>query len=475
MRRIAVLFCVAWFAFHVAAQTSISFDHFFTDRTLRIDFFHSGTKGQESFSLDEAIEEGEWPGSRTNLIDTLNLGEYLARVYDLHTNALIFSRGYSTIFNEWQTTDEAARGVTRTFSETIRLPYPKSSIQLTIARRDKRMEFHELWSCTLDPSDPTQVNRAPARYPFTSSALMENGRPQQKVDIVIIGDGYTASDMKKFRADAKRFNDAMFSTEPFKSRKQDFNVWLVEATSNETGIDIPDKNLWKRNVLGCRYSTFGLPRYVLTTENKTLRNIAGAVPYDFICILVNDSRYGGGGIYNLYTTTYTNEQVKGQEWQMDYVYVHEFGHSFGGLGDEYYGSTVAYTDFYAPGVEPWEPNITALLDKRNVKWKQFIEEATPLPTPWEKAQFDSLEAERAKLDRLAPDYYEKREPILRAQTALLRNTKYANRVGAFEGAGYAAKGLYRPAVDCRMFTLSLNDFDPVCSAAIRRVIDFYTK
>jgi hypothetical protein len=167
--------------------------------------------------------------------------------------------------------------------------------------------------------------------------------------------------------------------------------------------------------------------------------------------------------------------VKGQEWQMDYVYVHEFGHSFGGLGDEYYGSTVAYTDFYAPGVEPWEPNITALLSKEPLKWKQFVEEGTPLPTPWEKAQFDSLEAERAKLDRLAPDYYEKREPILKAQASILRRSAYAGKVGAFEGAGYASKGLYRPAIDCRMFTLSLVDFDPVCSAAIRRAIEFHTK
>ncbi len=459
----------------VAAHGQVSYERFFETKTLRVDFFHSGTKGEESFSLDELIEEGEWPGSRNNLIDTLNLGEYLARVYDLQTNMLVFSRGYSTIFGEWQTTDEASRGMARTFSETIRLPYPKRPFQLAIARRDKRMQFHELWSITIDPRDPMQVNKAPTRFAFKTSLLMGNGAPQQKVDIAIIGDGYTTSEMQKLRADAKHFNEAMFATEPFKSYKAAFNVWLVEAVSEEAGIDIPDRNVWKRNILGCRYNTFGLPRYVLTTENKTLRDVAAAVPYDFVCILVNDSRYGGGGIYNLYATTYTNEKVKGQEWQMEYVYVHEFGHSFGGLGDEYYGSTVAYTDFYAPGVEPWEPNITALVSKETLKWKQLVEEGTPLPTPWEKAQFDSLEAERAKLDRLAPDYYEKREPILKAQTSLLRRSAYAGKVGAFEGAGYASKGLYRPAVDCRMFTLSLVDFDPVCRAAIRRVIEFHTK
>lgn len=396
-------------------------------------------------------------------------------MFDVRTNQLIYSRGSSTIFKEWQTTDEALRGARKTFHETIRIPYPKDRFQLTIARRDKRMRFHEVWSVEIDPNDPMRVNKAPMRYAFASSRLMGSGKPSEKVDIVIVGDGYTKAEMQKFRNDAKHFNEVMFSTEPFKSRKSDFNVWVIEAESEDSGIDVPDKNVWKRNVLGARYSTFGLPRYALTTENKVLRDIVAAVPYDFICILLNDTRYGGGGIYQLYATTYTKEQVRGQGWQMDYVYVHEFGHSFGGLGDEYYGSTTAYNDFYSPGVEPWEPNVTALMDKNNLKWKHFVTEGTPIPTPWEKAPFDSLEAERAKLDRLAPDYYEKREPLLKAETELLRRSTYAGKVGAFEGAGYASKGLYRPAIDCRMFTLSLNDFDPVGRAAISRVIEFYTK
>jgi hypothetical protein len=160
---------------------------------------------------------------------------------------------------------------------------------------------------------------------------------------------------------------------------------------------------------------------------------------------------------------------------MEYVYVHEFGHSFGGLGDEYYGSSVSYVDFYSPGIEPWEPNVTALVDKETLKWKHLIAVGTPLPTPWAKAKYDSLEAERGKLDRLAPDYYTKREPILKLQSEILKDAATAGKVGAFEGAGYASKGLYRPAIDCRMFTLGLNDFDPVCSAAIERVVEFYSK
>ncbi len=456
------------------AFQSATYDRFFTKKTLRVDYYHTGTKGEEKFSLDRVLEEGDWPGSRIHLVDTLNLGEFAFRVYDMGTGALIFSRGFSSIFNEWQTTDEAARGVYKTFSETVRLPYPRKAIQLTIARRDKRMVFHELFSTVIDPEDQTQINKQSREKRFRVNAVMKNGDPTGKVDIVIIGDGYARDDMEKFRNDAKHFNDVMFETQPFKARRKDFNVWAVEAESKESGIDIPDKDIWKDNILGTMYNTFGSARYVLTEDNKTVRDIAALAPYDFICILVNDTRYGGGGIYNLYATTYTKEEVKGQEWQMDYVYVHEFGHSFCGLGDEYYSSSTAYNDFYLPGVEPWEPNITALTNKDGLKWKDMLTPHAVLPTPWEKAQYDSIEAIRGKLDRLAADYYEKREPLYRSSMDVLKTSRYSGMVGAFEGAGYSKTGLYRPSVDCRMFSLSLVDFDPVCSAALKRVIDFYS-
>ncbi len=459
----------------VAGGSAQQYSRYFGNKTMRVDYYHTGTKGEEYFSLDEVIEEGDWPGSTANLVDTLNLGEYMFRVFDAQSHQLIFSRGFSSIFNEWQTTNEALAGKYRTFSETVRFPFPKRAVQLSIHRRDKQMEYHEVWAISIDPADPLQVNKKPETYPFKVSRLMGTGSPSQRVDIVIVGDGYAKSDMEKFRKDARRFNDVMFSIEPFKSRKNDFNVWLVEAESEDSGIDIPDKETWRRNILGTRYSTFGVPRYVLTTENKTLRNVVAAAPYDFICILVNDTRYGGGGIYNLYATTYTGEQNKGQEWQMDYVYVHEFGHSFAGLGDEYYGSTTAYNDFYSPGVEPWEPNVTALVNPKNLKWKHHIKPGTMLPTPWGKRAYDSLEVERGKLDRLAPDYYAKREPILKAQGEILKDASVAGLVGAFEGAGYASKGLYRPSVDCMMFTLSVSGFDPVCTEALHRVISFYSR
>lgn len=457
------------------ASAGSAYDRYFTDNTMRVDYFHTGTKGEDRITLDQVYEEGPWPGTRTNLVDELNLGEYGFRVYDRHTNALIFSQGFSSIYNEWQTTDESLAGIYRTFSETVRFPFPKNPVQLSIVRRDKQMVYHEVFTTAIDPSKPTEVSKEKRSASFKVTPIQENGNPANRVDIVILGDGYAKADAEKLRSDARHFNDVMFSTEPFKSRRKEFNVWLVEVESRESGIDMPDKNVWKANALGFQYNTFNTPRYVLTTDNKDVRDAAAAAPYDAICVLINDTRYGGGGIYNLYATTYTKEEAKDQKWQMDYVYVHEFGHSFAGLADEYYAAQTGYNDFYSAGIEPWEPNITALLDKKNIKWGEYLTKGIEIPTPWEKAQYDSISAIQSKLDRLAPDYYEKREPLFKALVELRKNSKYAGKVGAFEGAGYASQGLYRPSVDCRMFSLSLVDFDPVCAAALNRVIDYYVK
>lgn len=474
IRTISICLLAAMLSASAAGQSSL-FERYFSDKTLRVDYYHTGTKGTETISLDKAYDDGAWAGSLRGLVDTLNLGEYIVRVYDRGTTELIFSRGFSSVFNEWQSTDEALAGTYRTFHETVRMPMPSGPVQVTISRRDKKMDYHEVFSTVINPKNPVEVNREkrPARFPVV--AIEKNGSPHQKVDILILGDGYRKEDMAKFRKDAKHFNDAMFATSPFKDRKGDFNVWTIEVASEDSGIDKPDKNIWKNTALGTMYNSFGSARYVLTEENRALRDIASAAPYDFLLILINDNRYGGGGVYNLYTTCFATTDAKGKEWQMDYVYVHEFGHSFGGLGDEYYSSQVSYNDFYQKGVEPWEPNLTALADKAHLKWMNFLAPGTPVPTPWEKHAYDSLGRERGKLDRLAPDYYAKREPLYQEEQKLLKSAAYAGKVGAFEGAGYVSEGIYRPSVDCRMFSLSLVDFDPVCSAAIRRVIDFYSK
>ena len=454
---------------------------FFGSTTMRVDYYHIGTKGTEYITLDKVYEEGQWPGSTINLLDTLNLGDSYFKVTDLQTNTLIYSRGYSTIFGEWQTTEEALNGNWKTFHETVRFPFPKRKVMISFYRRDKfiaageMMAFREVTSFVIDPNSPTTVNREQRHTPYSVFDVMINGPIGKKVDILIVGDGYAKQDIDKFKKDVKHFTEVLFSYKPFKNRKKDFNVRAIEVVSDDSGIDIPDKNIWKRTALGTMYNTFGSARYVLTEENKALRDIAGTVPYDFITILVNDNRYGGGGIFNLYTTCFTKPVKEGQEWEMDYVYVHEFGHCFGGLGDEYYSSQVSYIDFYPKGVEPWEPNVTRTNTKDNLKWKEFVSPQTAIPTPWKKAEYDSLEALRGKLDRLAPDYYDKREELLRSSRAILTDTAFVGKVGAYEGAGYSSTGLYRPALDCKMFALNPVDFDPVCAAAIERMIEMYIK
>lgn len=476
MKYILLLFVCG--ASTVFAQT---YDDLFTNATMRVDYYHIGTKGQEQITLDKVYEEGLWPGSKVHLLDTMNLGDNFIKVCDFQTNTPVYSRGYSTMFGEWQTTDEALKGTWRTFQETIRFPFPKHKVVISFYRRDKfvaageKMVFREVFSTVIDPNSPAVINRERRQNPYTIIDVMVNGPIEKKIDILILGDGYAKEDMEKFRKDAKHFTEVLFSYQPFKKHREDFNVRALEVLSDESGIDKPDQNIWKHTALGTMYNTFGSARYVLTEENRTLRDVADAVPYDFITILVNDNRYGGGGIFNLYTTCFTRPAKEGQEWEMDYVYVHEFGHCFGGLADEYYSSDVSYIDFYPNGVEPWEPNVTRTHTQKTLKWKDMVATDTPIPTPWRKAEYDSIEAIRGKLDRLASDYYEKREVLLKHSNDILKDQRWNSKVGAFEGAGYTSKGMYRPAIDCKMFALNPVSFDPVCAAAIERIIDFYSK
>ncbi len=467
------LFLVA-LSLSAQAATGPDFDRFFFPKTLRVDYFHSGTKESEVFSLDQLVEQPVWAGSRTNLVDTLNLGKYLIKVIDLATNQLIYSRGFCSLYGEWETTDEAARGVTRTFSESALIPFPKRPFQFVIAKRDAENHFRDVFSAAIVP-DSLHVRRDLPHVSFAVEDVMVHGDPATKVDILILGDGYSRTDLPKFRKDVRRFVQDLFDTSPFRERKKDFNVRAVEVISAESGIDEPTKHRWRDNALGCTYNSFGTPRYVLCFDNKTLRNVAAVAPYDALILLVNSGRYGGGGIFNLYAVCYSGPETQGDPWWPDYVFVHEFGHSFAGLADEYYSSNVSYVDFYPKGVEPWEPNITALLQPGHVKWQDLVEPGTPLPTPWNKARYDSLAAAKRRLNRQDPDYKEKALALEQEMQQLLRSEPYWGKVGAFEGAGYVSTGLYRPFLDCRMFSKSLTGFCPVCIQAIERVIDFLTE
>ena len=455
------------------ALAQVSYEQYFTNATLRIDYFHHGTSSMQSYSLDQVFQEGPWPGNSNALIDTMNLGSSLFKVFDLKTNRLIYSHGFSTIFHEWQTTDEAQQQIQRTISETVRCPMPRRPVQMVIATRDRQNHFIDRFSAVIDPQSRF-VNREIKKLPFETRAIMKNGDSNDKVDLAILGDGYSKNDLEKYRQDVQRYTAALFQIEPFKSHQKAFNIWSVAVISQDTGIDQPRQNSWKNTVLGTSYNSFDSQRYILSLSNQQIRDVAALVPYEAILILINSDVYGGGGIYNCYATSYTLSKGAAEDWS-EYVFVHEFGHHFAGLGDEYYTSDVAYNEFYPTDVEPWEPNVSPLLDPAKPKWGRLIKPGTPLPTPWQKAEYDSLSIAFRNLKKDDPNYHKTFQEIRDRMDSILHTPDLMNVVGFYQGSGYASTGLYRPALDCIMFSRTTAGFCPVCRDAIERMIKFLTQ
>ena len=438
-------------------------------RTLRVDYDHSGGVTPEVYALDELVLEGPWPGRLDKAIDETNLGKYLFEVRDRATNRLVYSRGFASVFGEWETTDEAHR-ITRSFHESLRFPAPDKPVQVVLKKRDRENAFREVWSLVVDPSDPA-IQRTTPPAGVKVWAVMQNGDPSEKVDLLLLGDGYTAAEMDKWHKDAKRLTDTLFAVSPFRERKSSFNVWAIDVPADESGITRPSDGVWKRSPLRATYDAFGSERYVLAFDNKRLRDIAAAAPYDVMEIVVNDRKYGGGGIFNLYAT------VSADNASTPYVFVHEFGHHFAGLADEYYTSDVSYEASTARP-EPWEPNATA--DPSGSKWKELIEPGTPLPTPWAKADYEafekSIQAERRQIRAQKRPESEMEALFARELSKtvpMLAGGEWGHRTGTFEGAMYEAKGYYRPQADCIMFTRNMAGFCRVCRRAIERVIDLY--
>lgn len=421
MRTILTLL-FAGFLLNLTAQ----FDSVFESKTLRIDYQHAGNSDEDFYYLDQVKVEPFWGGSRKNLIDTFSYGQYMLKVFDVVTDQLIYSRGYSTLFGEWQTTEEA-RSIPKSFSETVVMPLPREKVRIEIYTRNPTGTFDKKFVYTYHPDDyfinPEQNMK------METLDVMISGDPAVKVDIVILPDGYTASEMDQFIADCSTFADVIFQFEPFAGNKDKFNIRAVLAPSEESGNDIPAENIWQKTVLHTHYYTFDSERYCMTRANQVMRDLAANVPYDQIYILVNRDKYGGGGIYNQYCVSAAGNLVSSK------IIIHEFGHGFAGLGDEYVG-TVSYSDFYPLDVEPWEPNLTTLVDFDS-KWGHLIQPGTPIPTP------DTEE--------------------------------YYQVIGVFEGGGYTSKGIYRPVHDCLMNTFNGNSFCGVCQEAIHRMIDFYAE
>lgn len=441
-------------------------------RTMRLDYFHTGNAHQELFSVDRiALEPLPWPGNPARPIDETNLGKYLFEIRDRASNRLLYSRGFSSIYGEWETTDEA-KNVNRTFSESIRFPAPEKPVQILLKKRGSQNDFREIWSTLIDPSD-TFIDRASRFPPAPVLELEHHGDPKDKVDFLILGDGYTAEEMKKFEADARRLLDRLFATEPFKNRRQDFNVWGLCPPAAESGVSRPSTGIYRASPLGASYDAFGSERYVLTFDNIAVRHAAQFAPYEFVEIITNSRTYGGGGIFNLYGT------VAADSAQAPYIFVHEFGHHFADLADEYYVSPVAYQPSPIT-VEPWEPNVTALLD-HDLKWKDLLTPGVAIPTPWDKAEYErgarEFQKRREQL-RAANRPESEMEALFAEQRAFEKKffagEEHSGDVGAFEGAMYQAEGYYRPELNCIMFTRS-PEFCRVCQRAIERIIDLYSR
>jgi hypothetical protein len=443
--------------------------------TLRVDNFHTGNANEERFSLDRVVVEPlPWPGNPAKPLDDTNLGKYLFEVADSATGQMRFSRGFSSIYGEWETTAEA-KGINRTFSESLRFPLVDQPVRVTIKKRDARNLFREVWSMTLDPAGRFVERGAAAAAAGPLFKLHDSGDPSKKLDLLILGDGYTAAERGKFERDARRLVAVLLATSPFKERQRDINVWGLSPASPQSGISRPSQQIFRRTPLGATYDAFDSERYVLTFDNRAFRDLAANAPYDVVEILVNSATYGGGGIFGLYST------VAADSVWAPYIFVHEFGHHLAALADEYYTSDVAYLPAQ-DRLEPWEPNVTALLDAAALKWKDLIEPGTPLPTPWAKEELEqySKQIQQRRREIRAANRPESEMDALfqeeRAfETALLRRGPYAGKVGAFEGANYEARGFFRPQTDCVMFTRDLNEFCAVCRRALAWILDLYSR
>ena len=447
-------------------------------RTMRVDYFHTGDAKQEIFSFDEAVvEPSVWSGHAGREIDSIKYGAYGFEVRDAASKTLLYSRGFGSIFDEWSTTDEATK-MTRTFHESVRFPTPRVPVTVTIRKRvgsggpGEGAAWRDLWTTTVDPTNMF-VNPAPPQpSPGRLIEFEKHGDPADKVDLLLLGDGYTAAERKKFEADSKRLLAVLFATSPFKERRNDFNVWGLVPAAVESGISRPSTGVHRSNPVSSTYDAFGSERYVLAFDNKAFRRYASYAPYDVVEIVVNGRTYGGGGIYGLYST------VAADNAEAPYVFVHEFGHHFAALADEYYTSPVAYLPA-TKREEPWEPNVSALLDPAALKWKDLVTPGTPIPTPWPKEEYEkrSRAYQEVRTKLRADNRPEAEMEALFAKnkqddTAMF--AKFKGVVGAYEGARYEATGYYRPEADCIMFTRS-NFFCAVCRRALDRVIDTYSR
>jgi hypothetical protein len=427
--KISTLLLIAAFLI-MCTKTSpaqVKYSDYFTENTLRFDFLFAGNNHETKVYPVQIKMESPWAGPRQKLVDQSGLGNFRYRILDEATGTLLFSRGFSALFQEWQTTAEAKKGE-RAYYQAIFFPFPKQKVIIKLEARDRQGLFQPLFETHVDPDDYFIHRDNPKACDM--EMIQKNGKPEKKVDLLFLAEGYDQSERGKFFADVRKLSNSLFEVFPFSEKRKRFNVKALFTPSEESGVDVPGESIYKNTVFNTTFYTFDLSRYLTTSDMKSIYDAAASVAWDFMVVLVNTPRYGGGGVYNQITVCSSDNALSAK------VLVHEFGHSFAGLADEYYSSEVAYEDFYNLAVEPWEPNITTMVDFPT-KWKSFITDTTPVPTP--------------------------------------RNPEYKSVTGVFEGGGYMEKGIYSPMQDCRMKSNTTERFCPVCTSAIKAAIDRYSE
>ena len=404
------------------------FDKYFADASLRVDYCLTGNQYETHYSLKELIREPYWSGSKTNLIDSLGLGNYYVKVYETGTENLLYSKGYRNLFGEWTTTTEA-QNFTKTFEETVIIPFPKVKVDIAFSHRNWDGELEGGMCITVSPDDSYIRNNINLNIPVYD-AWIGNEDCTKAVDVVLLPEGYTEDEMDKFVKDCDFFVKSLFDYAPYNRYRNSFNIRGLMVASKESGCTIPADHIYKNTAFRFCFWTFESERYCMSTDNRDIRDLAGQVPYDQIYVLVNTDKYGGGGIFNFYCSSTTHNSYSSD------VIIHEFGHGFADLADEYYSDETGFDEMYNLGVEPIEPNITTMMDFNN-KWGDMINKNTPVPTP--------------------------------------RNLQYQYTIGVFEGGGYNSKGIYSPYMDCLMKSFNGHEFCPVCQRAIERMILHYSK
>jgi hypothetical protein len=408
---------------------SQNYNDFFTDKACRVDFQFCGNNSETSAFLERIKQEPYWGGRRLHLSDDINLGQYRMLVFDSLSNQLIYSSGFSTLYFEWQSTPEAKK-VNKSFEQSVQFPYPKNAVRVTIEKRADFDKWKALLQFEFSPVDKLIVRNANVQAQV--KAIYKTNDSSKAIDIAVIAEGYTAKQKDKFFKDAQKLADNLFTHNPFSTYKNRINIYAIAAVSDESGISMPHKDNWKSTAVGSHFYTFYEPRYLTSPHMYKIRDYAALVPYDAIYILANTSEYGGGGIYNFYALASADSQRAQTE-----VVVHEFGHSFAGLADEYFRQGTDVLDgMYNLKEEPWEPNISPLVNFE-AKWKKDLPSDIQIPTP------------------------------------ITDESK--TKIGVFEGGGYLTKGMYRPCYDCRMRTNEAKSFCPVCEKAIEKVILFLSE